>query len=105
MKLISLMKKLPRFSVLRPLSKKETPPGWIPLWYASVVNLTVCYINLGIHFYTGGLMALLSSTFGLIVVIAGLALIKYQTQKDIWEMVQQQYQSSWDDDGSNSAGP
>jgi hypothetical protein len=67
-------------------------------------------MNLFIYFINGySIVSFIGAVASLVVAIGAFALIKYHTQKKIWDDLQAQYSSTismWDDDdGANSAGP
>ena len=106
-----MLTKLPRLSLLRPLSKEETPVGWRPLRGTSMINLVICYMNLFMYFIADySIISMMGAIGSLIIAIGSLAIIKYRTQQELWETIQNGYANYdggiWDDDdGSNSAGP
>ena len=68
------------------LDKKDIPAGFIPMWYAGIANLAVCYVNLIVYNLNGGLwLTLFSSCISFAVVIGMFVLIKHKTQTMMWK--------------------
>lgn len=69
------------------LSKKDVPRQYIPMWYAGLLNLGVCYFNLGMyHVYSStGWLTMLGICISLITTIVIFTTIKNKTSKMLWD--------------------
>ncbi len=68
------------------LSKKDILPQLKPMWYAGLLNILGCYINIFIYNLAGqGIVTLISATFSLCVALAAFIAIKRMTQKKLLE--------------------
>ena len=68
------------------LNKKDIPNGYIPMWYAGIVNLVVCYVNLVVYNLNGGYWGtLFASCISLVVAIGMFMIIKNKTRIIMWK--------------------
>ena len=68
------------------LSKKDIPKGYIPMWYAGIANIAVCYVNLVVYNLNDGYwLTLFSACISLAAAVGMFMIIKNKTRIMMWK--------------------